>query len=80
MEIQSGDSLEEVSHFLPSVEFYKSISVQCCPRLRTRYQIIFFFLDSTYFCEQVCFSCVKIDKSKNRSMVSDANINAVMRV
>lgn len=79
IDIQSDHSLKEMFHSLPLVEFYKSLSVQCFPCLRNFAARLFSIFGSTYICEQ-SFSCMKINKSKNRSMLSDTNLNAVMRV
>uniref|UniRef100_A0A0L8HPT4 DUF4371 domain-containing protein n=1 Tax=Octopus bimaculoides TaxID=37653 RepID=A0A0L8HPT4_OCTBM len=62
--IQSDHSLKEMFHSLPLVVFYKNFVASS-----------FSIFGSTYICEQ-SFSC----KSENRSMVSDTNLNAVMRV
>ena len=79
IDIQSDHSLKEMFHSLPLVEPYKSLSVQCFPCLRNFAARLFSIFGSTYICEQ-SFSCMKINSSKNRSMLSDTNLNAVMRV
>ena len=60
-------------------EFYGSLSAAAFPHLKNFAAKLLSLFGSTYICEQA-FSCLKINKSKNRSMVTDCNLNAVMRI
>lgn len=60
-------------------EFYSSLSAAKYPNFRIFAAKLFSIFGSTYICEQT-FSCLKINKSKTRSMLTDVNLHRVLRM
>ena len=61
------------------VDFYKLLPAENFIHLRNFAARILCVFGSTYICEQA-FSCLNQNKSKNRSVLSNANVQAIMRV
>ena len=79
LDLQANYDLKEKFKSVLLLEYYGSLSAAAFPHLKNFAAKIFSLFGSTYICEQA-FSCLKISKSKNRSMVTDCNLNAVMRI
>ena len=77
--MQSNNDLKEKfkSDSLP--DFYKSLSDDLFPNLKNFAAKFLTLFGSTYICEQA-FSCLNINKSKNRSLLTDTNLHDVMRI
>jgi len=79
LDLQADYDLKEKFKSVLLLEFYGSLSAAAFPHLKNFAAKLLSLFGSTYICEQA-FSCLKINKSKNRSMVTDCNLNAVMRI
>ena len=62
-----------------SPAFYNSLSDDLFPNLKNFAAKFLTLFGSTYICEQV-FSCLKINKSKSRSLLTDTNLHDLMRI
>ena len=60
-------------------EFYASLSTEKFGHLKKFARKMYVFFASTYICEQN-FSCMTINKSKNRSLITDSNLHSVLRI
>ena len=60
-------------------EFYASLSTEKFGHLKKNSRKMCVFFASTYICEQT-FSCMTINKSKNRSLITDSNLHSVLRI
>ena len=60
-------------------DFYKSLSADLFPNLKNFAAKFLTLFGSTYICEQA-FSSLQINKSKNRSLLTDINLHCVMRI
>ena len=79
LDLQADNDLKEKFRSVLLMEFYGSLPAAAFPHLRNFAAKLLSLFGSTYICEQA-FSCMKINKSKNRSMITDCNLNAVMRI
>lgn len=73
------DLKEKFKSVVNLLEFYGCLPEASFPHLKNFAAKLLSLFGSTYICEQA-FSCMKINKSKNRSMLTDCNLNAVMRI
>uniref|UniRef100_A0A0L8FJV2 HAT C-terminal dimerisation domain-containing protein n=1 Tax=Octopus bimaculoides TaxID=37653 RepID=A0A0L8FJV2_OCTBM len=78
-DMQLDHMLKVMFNSVTLIEFYKSLSTDKFPCLKKFAGKMFSIFGSTYVCEQR-FSCMQINKSKNRSSVSDINMQAMMSV
>nr|CAI5861238.1 unnamed protein product [Callosobruchus analis] len=60
------------------LEFYKCLDKNKFPNIIDTAQQILCFFGSTYICEQT-FSVVNLNKNDNRSMLTDAHLNDILR-
>lgn len=79
IDMQSDHTLRGMFNSVTLTEFYKSLSSDKFPCMKNFARKIFSVFGSTYICEQ-SFSCMKIIKSKNRSSLTDINLQAVMKI
>ncbi|CAK8673763.1 unnamed protein product [Clavelina lepadiformis] len=79
LDLQANNDLKEKfkSDLLP--DFYKSLSDDLFPNLKNFAAKFLTLFGSTYICEQA-FSCLNINKSKNRSLLTDTNLRDVVRI
>ena len=80
IDLQADNELQMMfKHSDSLVDFYKLLSAENFIHLRNLAARILCVFGSTYICEQA-FSCLNQNKSKNRSVLSKANVQAMMRV
>lgn len=79
LDLQADNVLKEKFKSVTLLEFYGSLSEATFPHLKDFAAKLLSLFGSTYICEQA-FSCLKINKSKNRSMLTDCNLKAIMRI
>ncbi|XP_025086818.1 general transcription factor II-I repeat domain-containing protein 2B-like [Pomacea canaliculata] len=79
MDLQSDPAMKEAFNSAKLVDFYKSLSADNFPHLRKFAMKMFSLFGSTYICEQ-SFSCMKINKNKYRGLLTDTNLEAVLRI
>ena len=79
LDLQADYDLKEKFKSVPLLEFYGCLPAAAFPHLKNFAAKLLLLIGSTYICEQA-FSCTKINKSKNRLMLTDCNLNAVMRI
>ena len=60
-------------------DFYNSLSDDLFPNLKNFAAKFLTLFGSTYICEQA-FSCLKINRSKNRSLLTDTNLHDLTRI
>ncbi|ESN94730.1 hypothetical protein HELRODRAFT_180059 [Helobdella robusta] len=70
LDMQANCELKEKFKSGLLLEFYGSLSDVAFPNFKRFAAKMFSIFGSTYICEQA-FSCMKINKSKNRSMIND---------
>ena len=63
----------------PLVEFYSPLHSEKLQNLKKIARKMFVLFASTYICEQT-FSVMKVNKSKNRSLLTDSNLQSVLRI
>ena len=63
----------------PLVEFYSSLNSEKFQNLKKIARKMFVLFASTYICEQT-FSIMKVNKSKTRSLLTDSNLQSVLRI
>jgi len=78
IDLQADLALKETFKNMKLSEFCSSISTQKFGNLKNFARKMFVFFASTYICEQT-FSCMNINKSKNRSLLTDSNLHSVLR-
>ena len=72
IDLQADHTLKEGFKNMKLPEFYASLSTEKFGHLKKFASKISVFFASTYICEQT-FSCITINKSKNRSLIKDSN-------
>ncbi|XP_029640154.1 general transcription factor II-I repeat domain-containing protein 2A-like [Octopus sinensis] len=77
--LQADNSLKMMFESKPLVEFYASLHSKKFQNLKTFARKMFVLFASTYICEQT-FSIMKINKGKNRSLLTDSNLQSVLRI
>ena len=77
IDLQADNSLKRMFESKPLVEFYSSLHPEKFQNLKKFARKMFVLFASTYICEQT-FSVMKINKSKNRSLLTDANLQSVL--
>ncbi|XP_068233576.1 general transcription factor II-I repeat domain-containing protein 2-like [Palaemon carinicauda] len=78
-DLQADNSLKRLFENKPLVEFYASLHSEKFINLKNFARKMFVIFASTYICEQT-FSILKVNKSKNRSLLSDSNLQSVLRI
>ena len=76
IDLQADLALKETFKNMKLTEFYASISTQKFGNLKNFARKMCVFFASTYICEQT-FSCMNINKSKNRSLLAESNLHSV---
>ena len=79
IDLQADNSLKRMFKSKPLVEFYSSLHSEKCQNLKKIARKMFVLFGSTYICEQT-FSIMKVNKSENRSLLTDANLQSVLRI
>ena len=77
--LQADNALKSSFEKKSLIEFYKSLHPEKFRNLKEFARKMFVVFASTNICEQT-FSSMKINKSKNRSLLTDSNLQAVIRV
>lgn len=77
--LQADNSLKRMFESKPLIEFYASLHSERFQNLKKFARKMFVLFASTYICEQT-FSIMKINKSKNRSLLTDSNLQSVLRI
>ena len=78
LDLQASNDLKEKFKSVSLPDFYKSLSDDLFPNLKNFAAKFLTLFGSTFICEQA-FS-LKINKSKNRSLLTDINLHDVMRI
>ena len=79
IDLQIDHTLRETFKSVSLIEFYCSLCDEKFANLKHFAAKMFSLFGSTYICEQT-FSCLKINKSKNRSVLSESNLHAILRI
>ncbi|XP_068233533.1 general transcription factor II-I repeat domain-containing protein 2-like [Palaemon carinicauda] len=79
IDLQADNSLKRLFENKPLVEFYASLHSEKFINLKNFARKMFVIFASTYICEQT-FSILKVNKSKNRSLLTDSNLQSVLRI
>ncbi|XP_036357567.1 general transcription factor II-I repeat domain-containing protein 2A-like [Octopus sinensis] len=77
--LQADNSLKMMFESKPLIEFYASLHSKKFQNLKKFARKMFVLFASTYICEQT-FSIMKINKGKNRSLLTDSNLQSVLRI
>lgn len=79
LDLQASNDLKETFKSVSLPDFYKSLSDDLYSNLKNFAAMFLSLFGSTYICEQA-FSSLKMNKSKNRSLLTDSNLHDVMRI
>lgn len=80
IDLQADNSLKKLFENKSFIEFYASLHHENVQELEKNFlKQMFVLFASTYICEQT-FSIMKINKSKNRSLLRDSNLQSVLRI
>ena len=79
LDLQANNDLKEKFKSVSLHAFCKSFSDNLFPNLKNFAAKFLTLFGSTHICEKA-FSCLMINKSKNRSLLTDANLHALMRI
>ncbi|KAF7691531.1 General transcription factor II-I repeat domain-containing protein 2A [Cucumispora dikerogammari] len=79
VDLQVDNILKESFMTVNLLEFYGSLSKAAFPNLKDLASKMLTVFGSTYICEQA-FSTLKISKSKNRTLLTDCNLKAFIRI
>ena len=79
IDLQGHNSLKRMFESKPLVEFYSSLHSENFQNLKKIARKMCVLFASTYICEQT-FSVMKVNKSKNRSLFTDADLQSVLRI
>ena len=79
LDLQASNDLKEKFKSVSLPDFYKSLSDDLFPNLKNFAAKFLTLFGSTYICEQA-FSSLKINKSKNRSLLADINLHDVIGI
>ena len=77
IDLQADHTLKEGFKNMKLSEFYESLSTEKFGNLKKFASKMCVFFASTYICEPT-FSCMTINKSKNRSLITDSNLHSVL--
>ena len=79
IDLQAYNALKSSFGKKPLIEFYESLQPEKLKNVKEFARKMFVLFASTYIWEQT-FSSMKISKSKNRSLLTDSNLQAVLRI
>ena len=79
IDLQADNALKSSFEKKPLIKFYESLHSEKIKNVKEVARKMFVLFASTYICEQT-FSSMKINKSKNRSLLTDSNPLAVFRI
>ena len=79
IDLQADNSLKRMFESKPLVEFCSSLHSEKFQNLKKFARKMFVLFASTYICEQT-FSIMKVNKSENRSLLTDSNLQSVLRI
>ena len=79
IDLQSDNTLKKVFESKPLIEFYASLHSEKFKNLKRFARTMFVLFASTYICEQT-FSTMKVNKSKNRSLLTNSNLQSILRI
>ena len=79
IDLQADHTLKEGFKNMKLPEFYVSLSTEKFGHLKNFVSKMCVFIASTYICEQT-LSCITLNKSKNRSLITDSNLHSVLRI
>ena len=79
IDLQADNSLKRTFESKPLVEFYSSLHSEKFQNMKKFAIKMFLLFASTYICEQT-FSIMKANKSKTRSLLTDSNLQSVLRI
>ena len=79
LDLQVSNDLKEKFKSVSLPDFYKSLSDDLSPNLKNFAAKFLTLFGSTYMCKQA-FSSLKINKSKNRSLLTDISLHDVVRI
>ena len=79
IDLQTDNSLKKMFETKVLIEFYASLPSEKFQRLKSFARKMFVLFASTYICEQT-FSIMKVNKSKNRALITDSNLQSVLRI
>ena len=79
IDFQTDNSLKNMFESKMLIEFYASLPSEKFQRLKSFARKMFVLFASTYICEQT-FSIMKVNKSKNRALITDSNLQSVLRI
>jgi len=79
IDLQADNALKSSFEKKPLIKFYESLHSEKIKNVKEFARKMFVLFASTYICEQT-FSSMKINKSKNRSLLTDSNPLAVFRI
>lgn len=79
IDLQTDNSLKKMFETKMLIEFYASLPSEKFQRLKSFARKMFVLFASTYTCEQT-FSIMKVNKSKNRALITDSNLQSVLRI
>ena len=77
--LQVDNALKSSFEKKPLIEFYESLQPEKFKNVKEFARKMFVLFASTYICEQTS-SSMKINKNKNRSLQTDSNLQAVLRI
>ena len=79
IDLQVDNALKTSFEKKPLIEFYKSLQPEKFKNIKEFARKMFLLFASTNICKQT-FSSMKINKSKNRSLLTDSNLQAILRI
>ncbi|XP_076056619.1 general transcription factor II-I repeat domain-containing protein 2-like [Oratosquilla oratoria] len=79
IDLQADNSLRRMFESKPLVEFYASLPSEKFQDLKKFARKMLVLFASTYICKQT-FSIMKVNKSKNRSLLTESNLQSVLRI
>ena len=79
IDLQADNALKSNFEKKSLIEFYKSLHPEKFRNVKQFARKMLVMFASTYICEQT-FSSVKINKSKNRPLLTDSNLQDVLRI
>ena len=78
-DLQSDNTLQTGFDSKPLIDFYASLHSEQCKHRKRFPRTMFVFFPSTHICEQT-FSTMKGNKSKNRSLLTNSNLQSSLMI